>query len=589
MAGSTFVALPRNEVPGAIAVNFFAVLSAVALLAFAIRILYLAVLSVWNRTVGDSKEYALFRTQIGYYVTCLLLANMFNSISGLLGLRTLAEGGTFQDGYCSAQGFLMQFGNVSLAYFTAAISLHTFNSLVLRNRQSVAVYSVAILFGWIVAGILSALPFMLPMPNGTIYGVSGLSCGLRQEYPKTQFLLHLLPIFFTATVSVILFALTFLVLRGTLVIRGGVKLHFSPGERWNVRLASYHKYVGGIAKSMIWYPIAYIAFLIPYSVTRLFALSGYAVPFQAMVFAFTCWFMLGVVNVLLLYNTLRVLSPAFDGYSSKDPESADGRDLPKRDSSPYHPDVMQEKTVYPFPMSPTATDISAYSSERNLLTYPERTVSIASYYTYSSPPFVASNIAAVSTLSGNMNSLERSASPAAGSQQIESIQKHSRENSAASLISLPAPPRRTRTPPVAREPMADLVRSTSQSRRLVVVPPQTGPISPSSPQNVGSPFEKREASVRALTPSDGSKSSTEDLDITGWLAKQNADGSMPRGIKNKPLLSAVIPSGSFPQSRAPSPISAKSSAGPRPLLKVLEEGDSSAIAVPTSNLRYNFI
>lgn len=54
-------------------------------------------------------------------------------------------------------GFLMQFGNVSLAYFTAAISLHTFNSLVLRNRQSVAVYSVAILFGWIVAGVLCML------------------------------------------------------------------------------------------------------------------------------------------------------------------------------------------------------------------------------------------------------------------------------------------------------------------------------------------------------------------------------------------------------------------------------------------------
>lgn len=282
-----------------------------------------------------------------------------------------------------------------------------------------------------------------------------------------------------------------------------------------------------------------------------------------------------------------MLSPAFDGHSSKDPESADGRDLPKRGSSPYHPDVTQEKTVYPFPMSPAATDISAYGSERNLLTYPERTVSIASYYTYSSPPFVASNIAAVSTLSGNMNSLERFASPAAaGSQQIESIQKHSRENSATSLLSLPAPPRRTRTPPVAREPMADLVRSTSQSRRLVVVPPQTGPISPSSPQNAGSPFEKRETSVRARTPSGGSKSSTEDLDITGWLAKQNADGSMPRGMKNKPLLSAVIPSGSFPQ---PSPISAKSSAGPRPLLKVLEESDSSPIAVPTSNPRYNFI
>lgn len=589
MAGSTFFPLPRDQVGGAIVVNVFAILSAIALLAFALRIVYLAVLNVMHRDIGESKEYVFFRTQIGYYAACLLLANMFNSISGLLGLRTLVEGGTFQDGYCSAQGFLMQFGNLSTAYFTTAIGLHTFNSLVLRNRQSIAVYSVAIIFGWVVAGILSSLPFVLSQPEGVVYGVSGLSCGLRPNYAKVQFLLHLLPIFFTATVSAILYALVFLVLRGTLVIRGGVKLQLNPGERWNVRLDGYHKFVGGIARSMLWYPIAYIALLIPYSVTRLFTLSGFPVPFQALVFAFTCWFMLGVVNVLLLYNTLRVLSPAFDG-SSKDPESTAGRD-PKQ--AQYSPDGMQERTLYPFPalypMSPAATDVSGYDSERNLLSYPERVASIASYYSY--PSSIANNIAAVSTLNRSLASPEAVSRTVASSPPPERVKQHSRESSNDSLISLPAPPRRTRTPPMAREPTADIVRT--QPKKLVVVPPQTGPISPSSPQTAGSPFEKREASVRARTPSDGSKTATDDLDITGWLAKQNPDGSMPRGLKNRPLLSAVTPS--FPNNSSASPISAKSSSGARSLFVVLDESDSSPRTGPSpittgpSTSRYNFI
>lgn len=39
--------------------------------------------------------------------------------------------------------------------------------------------------------------------------------------------------------------------------------------------------------------IAYVALLVPYSVLRLLEISGFFVPFQALVFAAVCWFMLG--------------------------------------------------------------------------------------------------------------------------------------------------------------------------------------------------------------------------------------------------------------------------------------------------------
>ena len=64
--------------------------------------------------------------------------------------------------------------------------------------------------------------------------------------------------------------------------------------------------------------------LVPYSFVRLLDISGFVVSFSAIVFAYMCWFSLGmtfsllficpddwsgVVDVLLLYNTFRILGP----------------------------------------------------------------------------------------------------------------------------------------------------------------------------------------------------------------------------------------------------------------------------------------
>ena len=70
--------------------------------------------------------------------------------------------------------------------------------------------------------------------------------------------------------------------------------------------------------------LAYIVLLVPYSFVRLLDISGFVVSFSAIVFAYMCWFSLGmtfsllficpddwsgVVDVLLLYNTFRILGP----------------------------------------------------------------------------------------------------------------------------------------------------------------------------------------------------------------------------------------------------------------------------------------
>jgi len=100
-------------------------------------------------------------------------------------------------------------------------------------------------------------------------------------------------------------------------IRKGIKLTLNPTKRWAEREKAeiYQQFVVELSRSMLWYPVAYIVFLVPYSMLRLFTVSGFPVPFEAMVFAFVCWYLLNVVEVPLLYNTFRLLGRAFDGVS----------------------------------------------------------------------------------------------------------------------------------------------------------------------------------------------------------------------------------------------------------------------------------
>ncbi|KXN91683.1 hypothetical protein AN958_12535 [Leucoagaricus sp. SymC.cos] len=250
---------------------------------------------------------------------------MMTSAAGLMGLSWLIQEGITDGGMCRIQdqglirlssAFLMQVGNWATAYFTVAVAVHTFNSLVLKKKQSNFISLPTMIIGWVIAIVAASIPFVLHDPEGSIYGPSGLSCGVRDIFPKLQFVFHLLPIFIASLLSAFLYSLIYLVLRGTLKIKGGIKLTLDPKGRWDGDMEGYHRFIARVAKSMLWFPIAYFALLVPYSVMRLLDLSGFQIAWEAMVFAYVCWFLLGVVNVLLLYNIFRVLGPAFDGVSS---------------------------------------------------------------------------------------------------------------------------------------------------------------------------------------------------------------------------------------------------------------------------------
>ncbi|KAL1694317.1 hypothetical protein GGG16DRAFT_23147, partial [Schizophyllum commune] len=247
---------------------------------------------------------------------------MCNCISGLMGIKYTVDSGIEDNSYCQAQAVMMQLGNCATAYFTVAIAFHSFASLGLRIRHSAVIGTVTITAGWVGSVLLVTLPTLAPRDAGPLYGISGLSCAVRDVYPTQQFEFHILPIFIASVLSAILYSLIFLVLRGTLKIRDGISLNFNPAARYDMTEGQgYHQFVVSIAHSLVWWALTrarctvYIILMLPYSITLLLAISGFAVPFAVIMVAFVLYFMISVANVLLLYNTFRVLGPAFDSPS----------------------------------------------------------------------------------------------------------------------------------------------------------------------------------------------------------------------------------------------------------------------------------
>ncbi|KIM84269.1 hypothetical protein PILCRDRAFT_6532 [Piloderma croceum F 1598] len=318
---NNFQPIDSNQKQALIVIVAFASLSVFAVAFVFLRAIWLIAnpLRRSSRHAG-SKEYAFFHTQLGHYAACLLGGNLFASAAGTVVGHWVILGGMHEGSICTAQAVLMQIGHWAVAYFTVTIAVHTCRSLVFRSPQKAWLGATVVVIGWLSAVAVGIAPLKMSnsgSSNHSAYGLDGFTCGIKRVDPVPEFLFHLLPIFLAASVSAVIYSLIYLVLRGTLVIRGGLKINLDPQQRWIGRYAfdEYHRFIRAVAKSMLWYPFAYILLLLPYSITKLLNLSGYPVAFGGQVFAETCAVMLGFVNVCLLYNTFRVLGPAFESRS----------------------------------------------------------------------------------------------------------------------------------------------------------------------------------------------------------------------------------------------------------------------------------
>lgn len=99
---------------------------------------------------------------------------------------------------------------------------------------------------------------MVPQALLVIYARSMLENTFFFTYCRYAFMdcdcikLNHLKIFLAALVSAICFALIFLTIRGTLVVKGGLSLQFDPEARSRSHYGDYHRFITDLAKNMVW-------------------------------------------------------------------------------------------------------------------------------------------------------------------------------------------------------------------------------------------------------------------------------------------------------------------------------------------------
>lgn len=68
-------------------------LSVLALVSVAVRVIWLFARQKLFPESAKPQEHVFFNTQLGYYATCLLVANAFVDVAGMIGLRWLLDKG----------------------------------------------------------------------------------------------------------------------------------------------------------------------------------------------------------------------------------------------------------------------------------------------------------------------------------------------------------------------------------------------------------------------------------------------------------------------------------------------------------------
>ncbi|KAJ7054401.1 hypothetical protein C8F01DRAFT_489397 [Mycena amicta] len=287
-----------------------------------LSVLAILCLALMFATSHRSLKFAQTGTHLLMYFICLLVSDTLQATGAIMNLNWVTLGGVSEGTFCMVQGAVKQAGNVSAAIWSFTIAVHIFNLLFLRYETS-RIASWGILgFGWSFTAIMVLLgPAAIQTEaKGPFFGISGEWCWITKEYRAEQVLLQYLFEAISVVLSLVLYALTLMRVRGNLIkVNGRWTLRFlSKEDSWKLDLnRDYTDLAGmGLVKHMIWYPVAYMILVLPVALVRLSAFAGAKAPFGATVFAGFIFDLCGFVDVVLFVTLDRIFpergsQPAF--------------------------------------------------------------------------------------------------------------------------------------------------------------------------------------------------------------------------------------------------------------------------------------
>ncbi|KAF8587787.1 hypothetical protein K439DRAFT_1614084 [Ramaria rubella] len=329
-------------------------------------LLYIAASALAVRLQKAHNRPEVFITkQIAVFLTCLLMADLIQSIAGVSSVKWAVENQIYEGRSCTIQGATLVFGdlgstvwlapvtssiggNIEICLRSVVIAAHTFCGITLNRHWSRWMIWVILFAGWlfpIILGnnppprisnlLLNATPaFLIPLgitraSKGPYFSIAGTCkikkfgvlsrCFISSEYAVARLVLHYVPLFTAAATILVLYLLIFLFLRGS--------IHFLPAEGPEFSLDDIHsKQRVAIAKRMLWYPIgwslrpflawficsriltAYCTCVMPVAIVRVLEFH-INLPEEALIVTVNFLFALGGVDAIIYATTRALIRP----------------------------------------------------------------------------------------------------------------------------------------------------------------------------------------------------------------------------------------------------------------------------------------
>jgi len=250
-------------------------------------------------------------THLFGYIVSLLFANFLLSASTAMSLKWVIGKQVTLGAFCTAQGALKQAGNLATAVWTFILALHLFNLLFLRSSPSKVAFWITFAAGWSIVLVVVVIgPAVIhTRERGPYFGIAGPWCWINNQYPEEQIFLQYFFEFLAAGLSIILYLIIILRVRGNLVY---------TNEKWRLqylrawdgwRLAIGRDIIDTamlrFAQSMVWFPVSFTILLLPVAIARITSFAGPKVPFGVIIFTDSLFNLIGLLNVLLLLSTRR--------------------------------------------------------------------------------------------------------------------------------------------------------------------------------------------------------------------------------------------------------------------------------------------
>jgi len=248
-------------------------------------------------------------SHVDVYFINLMISDLIQAVGSIMNIGWVIHAGVIENELCIAQAALKQIGDVGVALSVMVISVHTFSVLFFKWTPSSSPLLAIFITGliWLIIILDTSIGYST---HEHYYGQNGYWCWITDSYRAEEITSEYLWMWLTAILNVFIYFLLFFCLRGNIIASGRrVRWRWiKPEETWVVPDTSFHH--TAIARQMLWYPIAYIAAILPISVARFLSFYDYKVAFPWTVFGGVLLGLSGVINVTLYSLTRPSLLPS---------------------------------------------------------------------------------------------------------------------------------------------------------------------------------------------------------------------------------------------------------------------------------------